>query len=63
MFLNLMISKSVTKYHNSSTTADGIGQSHILGRQNRKPSGSTTDPSNTSNSQENFKENTDITSK
>ena len=58
--------KSATKYHNSSTTANGIGPSQKLGKQNRKRPGRTTDPSNelstTSNIHEKLNKNTDITS-
>ena len=32
MFLNIIISKSATKYHNSSTMANGIGREHKLGK-------------------------------
>ena len=43
MFLNLIISKSATKYHNSSTMANGIGRAQKLGKQNRKRPEITTD--------------------
>ena len=47
---NLIISKSATKYHYSSTMANGIGQSQKLGKQNRKQPGITNDPSNSTSS-------------
>ena len=55
------------KYYNSLTTANEIGRAQKLGKQNKKLSGSTNDPSNksstNSNSHEKLNENTDITSK
>ena len=47
--------------------SNGIGQSHKLGKQNRKQNGSTNNPSNkpssSSNIHDNFNKNIDITSK
>ena len=67
MFLNLIIQKSATKYHYSSTMANKIGQAHKLGKTNRKQNDSTNDPSNitssTSNSNEKFNQNMYITIK
>ena len=66
IFLNLIISKSATKYHNSSSMANGIGRSHNPGKQNRKRPDSNTDTSKSasthSNSHANLNENIDITS-
>ena len=67
MFLNLIISKSAAKYHNSSTMANGIVRAHKLGKQNKKRPVSTTDPSNESSANskhhEMLNENPDITNK
>ena len=41
MFVNLIISKFSTKYHYSSTTVNGIGRVHKLGKQNRQQPGFT----------------------
>ena len=46
MLLNLIFLESVTKYPNSSTMSNIIGQAHKLGYKNRKQPGRTTDPSN-----------------
>ena len=66
MFLNLVISKSATKYQNSSTMANGIGWAHKIDKQNRQWPGITNDPSNaslsTSHRHDKFNENIDISS-
>ena len=61
MFLNIIISKSATKYHNSSTMANGIGREHKLGKKNRKRPDSTTDPSKAPSTHSNSHENSNET--
>ena len=60
MFLNLVISKSATKYHYLSTMAHIIGQAHKLGKQKQQRPGITNDYSNekfsTSHSHDEFDE-------
>ena len=46
MFLNIIIYKYATKYHNSSTMANGFDRAHKLGKQNIKRPDITTYPSN-----------------
>ena len=65
MFFNIIISKSATKYHCSSTKANGIGQAHKLGKK-RQRSGGTNEPTNStppnSHRHDNFNEHIDIPS-
>ena len=48
MFLNIIIYKYATKYHNSSTMANGTIRAKYFVKKYINQPGSTTDPSNTS---------------
>ena len=60
MFLNLIILKYETKPHYSSTMANGIGQAHKLGKQNRKRPCVTKNPSNLTSSPSHIHDNNNL---
>ena len=67
MFLNFIITKISTQYHESSTMVNGIGRIHKLGKYNMHKSVFTNRPLKTNspnyNSHDNYNENIDVNSK